>query len=58
MDFAGKVVLLTGAASGIGKAQALMFIKEGAKLIGTDINQVGLDSLLEEVNKFILKNAG
>jgi len=50
MDFAGKVVLLTGAASGIGRAQALMFIKEGAKLIGTDINQAGLDSLLEEIN--------
>lgn len=45
----GKVVLLTGAASGIGKAQALRFIKEGAKLVAADLNQDGLNVLLEEI---------
>lgn len=49
MKLIGKVVLLTGAASGIGRAQAIRFIKEGAKLVGTDINQEGLDSLLDEI---------
>lgn len=44
----GKVVVLTGAASGIGKAQALAFAKEGAKLVATDINQEGLNALVAE----------
>lgn len=44
----GKVVVLTGAASGIGKAQALAFAAEGAKLVGTDVNQEGLDALKAE----------
>jgi 3-oxoacyl-[acyl-carrier protein] reductase len=49
MKLAGKIVFITGAASGIGKAQALRFVKEGAKLVATDINQEGLDSLTAEV---------
>lgn len=38
-----KVVLVTGAGSGIGKALALQFASMGAKLIITDINQENLD---------------
>lgn len=49
MRLAGKVVLLTGAASGIGRAQAIRFVQEGAKLVATDINQEGLESLLDEI---------
>lgn len=44
----GKVVVLTGAASGIGKAQALAFAKEGAKLVGTDVNREGLEVMKAE----------
>lgn len=34
----GKSILLTAAAQGIGKAAALAFVKEGAKVLATDIN--------------------
>ncbi len=37
--FAGEVVLITGAASGIGKACVEKFIKKGAAVIGLDINE-------------------
>jgi len=42
-SFAGKRVLVTGAASGIGRATALRLACEGAELYLTDINAEGLD---------------
>lgn len=49
-----KVVIITGAASGIGEAAALLFGKEGAKVVVSDINtQTG-----EEVVKRIQKAGG
>jgi len=38
MEFKGKVVLITGAGSGIGRATAVVFAKEGAQVIVSDIN--------------------
>src|SRR5215218_6028832 len=38
---AGKVVLVSGAGSGIGRATATLLAKEGATVIVSDINQPG-----------------
>lgn len=42
MRLTGKRVLVTGAASGIGRATALLAAREGAELYLTDLNAVGL----------------
>ena len=34
----GKIALITGAGSGLGRAMAIMLAKEGAKVVATDIN--------------------
>jgi 2-keto-3-deoxy-L-fuconate dehydrogenase len=41
----GKFALVSAAGAGIGRASALMMVKEGAKVIATDINQTLLDEL-------------
>ena len=38
MRLQGKIAIVTGASSGLGKAIAEMFIKEGAKVVFSDIN--------------------
>jgi NAD(P)-dependent dehydrogenase (short-subunit alcohol dehydrogenase family) len=37
----GKVVIVTGSASGLGRAISIMFAKEGAKIVGADIWEKG-----------------
>jgi len=41
----GKTALITAAGQGIGRATALAFAREGARVIATDINLAQLDSL-------------
>ena len=45
---AGKVVLITGAAKGIGKATAMAFAKEGANLALIDFDKAELDQVKKE----------
>lgn len=46
-DLNGKVALVTGAASGIGREIALTFAALGARLVLTDINQAGVQALAD-----------
>lgn len=48
-DLAGKVVLVTGAARGMGKLEAYSFAREGCRVVITDIDADGLTSTTEEM---------
>jgi len=50
-EFAGKVILITGAASGIGKATAFRLAQDGAHLVIADINGEGAQTTAAEINK-------
>jgi 3-oxoacyl-[acyl-carrier protein] reductase len=45
----GKVALVTGAASGIGRAQALLFAREGARVIAADRDGAGAAQVVSEI---------
>ena len=44
-----KVAVITGAASGIGKEIATLFVREGARVIIADLNQAGADATAVEL---------
>ncbi len=46
-----KVVVLTGAASGIGRATAILFAKEGAIQVLSDIDEKGLKETYQMIEK-------
>ena len=54
MRYKNKIVLITGSGSGIGKAAALAFSKEGGTIIVSDINEINGVKTVSE----IIKNNG
>ena len=50
MRLKDKKIIVTAAAQGIGRATAMMFAKEGASVIATDINEEKLNELNKENN--------
>ena len=50
MRFAGKIAVVTGAASGIGKAAVLKLAGEGAHVFAADIDEAGGRALAEQSN--------
>ncbi len=49
MRLEGKIALVTGAASGIGKEIAIVYVREGAKVVIADLNQEGADAAAAEL---------
>jgi NAD(P)-dependent dehydrogenase (short-subunit alcohol dehydrogenase family) len=45
----GKVCIITGTGSGMGRAAALLFASEGAKIVGCDVNEATGQATLEAV---------
>ena len=52
MNFTGKTALVTGAAAGIGRAVAIRFAKEGAKVVLIDMDPEKLDCVKREIEAY------
>ena len=46
---ANKVILVTGAGSGMGRVAARMFAEHGAEVVAADLNEAGLQQTIDEV---------
>lgn len=55
MKLDGKVALVTGAGSGIGQAIALLFAREGARMIAADLNAEGLQETSRKLAELDLR---
>ncbi|MGB8651139.1 MAG: SDR family NAD(P)-dependent oxidoreductase [Mycobacteriales bacterium] len=45
----GRVVVITGAGGGIGRAEALLFASEGARVVVNDVSADGAQAVVEEI---------
>jgi NAD(P)-dependent dehydrogenase (short-subunit alcohol dehydrogenase family) len=53
MRFSGKCAVITGAASGIGRAATLLFAREGATVFAADIDLAGAEAVAREGENII-----
>jgi 3-hydroxybutyrate dehydrogenase len=51
MKLDGKVAIVTGAASGIGRAIALRYAAEGARVVVADLQQAAAQSVVDEIGR-------
>ena len=51
LQFEGRVAVVTGAASGIGRASAEAFAAGGAKVVVADINQEGIEAVAADIGE-------
>lgn len=56
MKLKNKTILITGAAQGIGKEMALLFARQGAQVVATDMNAIRLEELtkIENISTYLL----
>ena len=45
----GRVVVITGAGAGIGRAEALLFAQEGARVVVNDVSVEGANAVVDEI---------
>jgi NAD(P)-dependent dehydrogenase (short-subunit alcohol dehydrogenase family) len=53
-----RLILITGAASGIGRAAALCCAREGANIIAVDLDAAGIESCIQELAAFGITSTG
>jgi NAD(P)-dependent dehydrogenase (short-subunit alcohol dehydrogenase family) len=51
IDYTGKIIIVTGAASGIGRASTELFARLGGQVVATDFNAEGLAQVVDGINK-------
>lgn len=51
MRLENKIAIITGAGSGIGRETALLFAREGAKVVAADISEKGGTETIEEIKR-------
>lgn len=56
MRVENKVVIITGAGSGIGRETAKIFAKEGAKVVVTDVDENAGNETVEEIIKILVED--
>ncbi len=56
MRLADKVILVTGAASGMGRVATRMFAEQGAKVIAADLNAAGLQQTVDEAGESVAES--